>query len=271
MELLLFVFEMKEGELLSKKWCEMLFAYYDKRFGAYELRATTGFRYACGLGVVLLLTLSMTIPCFIVWLVNPEIPKGTMPSMSTVTRMEGVKLKEARLQPQTIKTVTTDQENQPKKTLDAPGKLKTEMVFKPDITLPEPVEKEVLTEKVDETLPDKDKLEIAKALEQTDGVIVDSIPHYPTGLRDFMHWLDKNVVYPASCVRNHIEGTVEVAFIVEPDGNITDMRILKGADERLNHEAIRVMQCMPNWIPAKKNGKAIKAQVTLPIVFEIND
>ena len=99
MELLLFVFEMKEGELLSKKWCEMLFAYYDKRFGAYELRATTGFRYACGLGVVLLLTLSMTIPCFIVWLVNPEIPKGTMPSMSTVTRMEGVKLKEARPQP----------------------------------------------------------------------------------------------------------------------------------------------------------------------------
>lgn len=263
---------MKESELISKKWCEMLFVYYEKRFGAYILRTQTGFRYTCALVSVFLLSLLFALLALSIWVFHQNQPITPMRTISTITRMEGVKLKEARMQPKAVEKVVSNGEiAEHQKEMKTSGESNSDIVFKPDINLPDiDIEKEFpITE--EEIIHDDINLEVAKALEQTDGTIVDSIPHYPTGLRDFMRWLDKNVVYPPACIRRHIEGTVEVAFIVESDGKITDMRILKKANEMLNHEAIRVMQCMPDWIPAQKHGKPIRAQVTLPIVFEIND
>ena len=85
-----------------------------------------------------------------------------------------------------------------------------------------------------------------------------------------MRWLEATMVYPPASIRKRQEGTVEVAFIVEPNGSITDPRIIKGASAELNHEALRVLHLMPNWLPARRNGKSIRAQVTLPIEFHLN-
>ena len=74
---------------------------------------------------------------------------------------------------------------------------------------------------------------------------------------------------PPAAVRQKVQGTVTVAFIVEPDGSTKDVRIVKGANKMLNGEALRVMALMQQWRPARKYGRPIRSQVTLPIVFAI--
>ncbi len=259
---------MKEGELLSRKWCEMLFAFYDKRNGAYALRAGTGYRYACALGAVFMLVLAFVVPALVLlWLQKPIASKAPVRTLNTIARLEGIKLKETQTQKKTVKSVESEEQSDNKKEENEVGKQDIDIAFKPNLELQDihPVEES------EDTISEKITERIVNPLLQTDGLIVDSIPHYPTGLRGFMRWLDVSVVYPPACVRRHIGGTVEVAFIVETDGSISDIRILKKADEMLNHEALRVMRTMSKWVPAKKNGKHIKAQVTIPIVFEIND
>jgi protein TonB len=86
-----------------------------------------------------------------------------------------------------------------------------------------------------------------------------------------MKWLNKYMVYPRICMERKQSGKVIVAFIVEPTGEVTDIRIVDGKIRELNHEVLRVLQTMPKWIPGKRNGKPIRSQVTLPVEFEFDD
>jgi TonB family protein len=92
---------------------------------------------------------------------------------------------------------------------------------------------------------------------------------FPGGTTALMKFLAKNIRYPSYSRRMGVEGTVYTKFIVEMDGMISDITIMKGINYDLNEEAIRVIKSMPRWVPASKQDVPIRSQALLPISFKL--
>ncbi len=99
--------------------------------------------------------------------------------------------------------------------------------------------------------------------------IVDVPPAFPGGEEMRMKFLQKNVSYPRFAREHKVQGAVYATFVVEPDGSLTHIKILQGIGSGCDEEAYRVVTIMPKWIPGKKNGKEIRVQVTMPLVFTL--
>lgn len=106
--------------------------------------------------------------------------------------------------------------------------------------------------------------------EETDEVIpfvpAEDMPQFNGNLKQ---WLGKNLNYPSIAAEMGVQGKVFVQFVVEKDGSISNIKILRGVDESLNQEAIRVIQSMPKWIPGKQRGKPVRVAYNMPIAFEL--
>ena len=98
---------------------------------------------------------------------------------------------------------------------------------------------------------------------------VEQMPSFPGGDAALMDWLRKNVRYPAVAEENGIQGRVVVSFVVERNGSITDVQVVKSVDPSLDKEASRVVKSMPNWIPGKQNGSAVRVKYNVPVTFRL--
>lgn len=97
--------------------------------------------------------------------------------------------------------------------------------------------------------------------------IVEELPQFPGGTSVFLKWLTKNLRYPAAAQRQKIEGKVLTQFIIEPDGSVTDIRIVQSLHPSCDNEARRVLALMPKWKAGIQDDKPCRTQVCLPIVF----
>jgi TonB family protein len=86
---------------------------------------------------------------------------------------------------------------------------------------------------------------------------------------DVNKYLSNHIIYPADAKINNIQGTVFVSFIVEVDGSLSDVKILRGLHNSLDTEAMRVVFQMPKWSPATKNGQAERCSYMLPVRFTL--
>lgn len=102
-------------------------------------------------------------------------------------------------------------------------------------------------------------------------VAVELQAEYPGGMAALMQFLVSNIKYPENAYKNGIQGRVIVKFVIEADGSVTNPEILKGVDADLDQEALRVVNSMPKWIPAKVNGKDVASYFTLPVNFRLKD
>ena len=94
-------------------------------------------------------------------------------------------------------------------------------------------------------------------------------PEFPGGDKAFNQYLLNNLRYPSKAKKNNIHGLVKLSFTVEPDGSLTNIKIVTGLDKSCNKEALRVIKNMPKWIPGKKEGKDVAGKFILPIKFSI--
>ena len=101
--------------------------------------------------------------------------------------------------------------------------------------------------------------------------VVEQNPEFPNGMDAMVAWLGSNVNYPAAAREAGLEGTVYVTFVVERDGTITDVKILKPNEKMkvLEDEAVRVVRNMPKRKPGRSGGKKVRVQFVLPIVFSL--
>jgi protein TonB len=99
--------------------------------------------------------------------------------------------------------------------------------------------------------------------------IVEENAGYPGGETARQRFLLDNVRYPAIAREVGIQGTVHVTFVVERDGSLSDVRILRGIGGGCDEEAIRVVKLMPKWAPGKQRGKAVRVQFNMPIQFTL--
>ena len=100
-------------------------------------------------------------------------------------------------------------------------------------------------------------------------VSVQQMPVFPGGEDEMFRYLSGEIHYPAASLGNNMEGTVYVTFVVNQDGSVGDIGLLRGVDNFLNNEAIRVVKNMPKWKPGKQNGNPVRVQLNLPVKFQI--
>ena len=99
--------------------------------------------------------------------------------------------------------------------------------------------------------------------------VVEQRPMYPGGDAALMGYLRDNIKYPTVAAENGVQGRVVVGFVVERDGSITDVNILRGVDPSLDREAMRVVKSMPRWNPGKQNGSAVRVKYQVPVSFRL--
>jgi protein TonB len=99
--------------------------------------------------------------------------------------------------------------------------------------------------------------------------VIDVLPRFPGGDEARHHYIRKNLHYPEVAIRNMIQGTVMVVFVVETDGSVSHVQISKGIGGKCDEEAIRVVENMPRWEPGKRGGRPVRVMLRMPIVFRI--
>ncbi|PID94356.1 MAG: energy transducer TonB [Bacteroidetes bacterium] len=98
-------------------------------------------------------------------------------------------------------------------------------------------------------------------------LIVEQQPEFPGGEKARLTYLAKNTKYPQMARESNIQGQVFVTFVVEPDGKISNVSILRGIGGGCDEEAVRVVQSMPNWVPGKQRGRPVRVRFNMPIKF----
>lgn len=99
--------------------------------------------------------------------------------------------------------------------------------------------------------------------------VVEESPSFPGGDAARIKFLQENIVYPQMARESGIQGTVYVTFVVERNGNVTDVRVLRGIGGGCDEEAVRVIKAMPKWNPGKQRGKPVRVQFNMPIKFTL--
>lgn len=99
--------------------------------------------------------------------------------------------------------------------------------------------------------------------------VVEQMPQFPGGMPALMKWLQDNMKYPKEAQDAKQQGRVIVSFVVEKDGSITNVRVVKSVAPALDEEAIRVVKAMPKWNPGMQNGEPVRVNYTVPISFQL--
>lgn len=113
-------------------------------------------------------------------------------------------------------------------------------------------------------------LQIGLGADKTAAMVVEEQPMFPGGDQAMLHYISSNMIYPKAAADHKIQGNVICGFTVDTNGKIKNVKVVKSVEKSLDEEAIRVIESMPNWKPAKRNGKPVDTQLNIPVVFTLN-
>ena len=281
---------MAKIDLYDPKWVEMVFAGKNKEYGAYQLRKGTSGRNIKAL--LILVIAAALVGGFLAWKVieqkQAEEQQAYMEAMQLAELQQQAKKEEKKKEPVKPKI-------EPKK--EIPVARETQKFTAPVIKKDELVKEEnqvkqmdKLDEKVAVGTENKEgtKDRLAEAVRSDIAVtapppppapkpevsnkvfdVVEEMPHFPGGAAALQAFLSSNTKYPVVAQENGVQGRVIVSFVVERDGSITDVRVVRSVDPSLDREASRVVSSMPRWSPGKQNGSAVRVKYTVPVVFRL--
>lgn len=86
---------------------------------------------------------------------------------------------------------------------------------------------------------------------------------------EFSKWVNSNLNYPSIAQANGVEGRVTLQFTVNPDGSVSNVKVLRGVDSSLDNEAVRVVSMSPKWTPGRQRDRAVKVTYTFPVIFKL--
>lgn len=108
-----------------------------------------------------------------------------------------------------------------------------------------------------------------EAEEETIFTVVEESASFPGGMQELYKYVGSNLVYPQQARETGTQGKVFITFVVEKDGSLTDVKVLRDIGSGCGEEAVRVVKSMPKWKPAKQRGKAVRMRFNLPISFTL--
>ena len=282
---------MAKIDLYDPKWVEMVFAGKNKEYGAYQLRKGTSGRNIKAL--LILVIAAALVGGFLAWKVIEQ--KQAEEQQAYMEAMELAKLQQ-QAKKEEKKKEQVKPKIEPKK--EIPVARETQKFTAPVIKKDELVKEEnqvkqmdKLDEKVAVGTENKEgtKSRLAEAVRSDIAVaapppppapkpevsnkvfdVVEEMPHFPGGPAALQAFLSSNTKYPVVAQENGVQGRVIVSFVVERDGSITDVRVVRSVDPSLDREASRVVRSMPRWSPGKQNGSTVRVKYTVPVVFRLN-
>ena len=133
-------------------------------------------------------------------------------------------------------------------------------------TVPVPAEKTMIA-----PAPEAVSVEVATPLPPDDDKVyevVDVMPEFPGGETELLKYMARNVKYPAESIKNKEEGSLSLSFIINKDGSLSDIKVVKSLTPLLDAEAVRVVKNMPKWTPGKVKGKVVRVAYTTPITYK---
>jgi TonB family protein len=120
------------------------------------------------------------------------------------------------------------------------------------------------------------KVEAKSQSPQDDGqneifTVVEDIPKFPGGEEARAKYMVENIVYPEAAKKAGKQGTVYVTFVIEKEGSVSNVKVLRGFDKDCDEVALNVVKNMPKWEPGKQRGEAVRVQFNMPIKFNLSD
>ena len=155
---------------------------------------------------------------------------------------------------------------------------KPEKIISPDVLVLVDDKKEVDPSKIapSEILPNEPQpvyvpIVAPKPEEPADDIYisVEIMPVFPGGEHALLKWVAENVKYPVVAVESGIEGLVACSFVINTDGTICDIQVIRSIDPLLDKEAVRVLELMPKWKPGIQQGKYVRVKYTVPVRFRL--
>jgi protein TonB len=265
-------------DLTSQKWLALVFENKNKEYGAYVMRNDSSNRHLKALIIVAVACMAS--------IILPKIIKAIVPQHQDLSRddvvvMADIDLNQKVPEENIIKAIDVPPPPELKSTIkfNALKVVEDEKVTDENMALSQ---QDLFDSQADisiKTIEGSDT-GIDIALLQ-DGIIavkeeepeifnhVEKMPAFPGGEAELMKWLQKNIDYPEIAKEQNIQGTVNLRFVVKPDGSIDDVQIIKSLDKSCDQEAVRAMKKMPRWIPGEQNGKAVNVYYNLPVRFKL--
>lgn len=120
---------------------------------------------------------------------------------------------------------------------------------------------EAMEDEAEQTPPDQD--------DQPEPMTTEDLPQFPGGATEFMKWLTRNLKYPAAVSQQKVQGKVVAEFIVNTDGSVTDVKIIKPLHPQCDNEVLRVLRMMPRWTAGTVDNKPCRTKVCIPVMFKI--
>lgn len=273
---------MAKIDLTSKDWCELIFKDRNKEYGAYDMRLDTPKRHNLAtLIVIVVVILVITLPMLIKFITPEKENKIVVNKVTTLAKLPEAEIKRnEELQPMmkpttpppplksTIKftapvikkdeEVGEEDEIKSQDELAARGNVAISIA---DVKGNDEIDGQDIADFKDFVAPEVEEEEVY--------IIVEQMPGFPGGEEALLKYISDHIEYPTMAVERGIEGRVTVRFVVNKDGYVQDVTVIRGVHELLDKEAVRVIQSLPRWNPGKQNGVAVAVYYNVPVNFTL--
>lgn len=276
---------MSKIDLISSDWVDLVFEGRNKAYGAYRLRKSTTKRNILAMVAVVILLVVAFIILTVKSFVDEQRAKVAMTQVAELTNYKQpekkaeVKQKKIEVEPErvvervkssikfTAPVIKKDDEVKPDEELKTQDELMSTKtaIGTFDVKGNDDANGEVLKAKEVIAEPEPPKHEEENKVFD----IVEQQPLFPGGPAALMKYLSENTKYPVVAQENGVQGRVTVQFVVEKDGSISDVHVLRGVDPSLDKEAVRVVKSMPRWTPGKQNGITVRVNYRVPVLFRL--
>ena len=281
---------MAQIDLTRNGWCDLIFEGRNKQYGAYKLRTQTGKRNVKAIITIAILAAL----CIVLFYIKAgydayQAAHAKNENVTEISALNQPKKKEAKVE----RKVQVEEKKEVVKEVKSSIKF-TAPVIKKDAEV-KPEEEMKTQDQIMQTNTaigaldvkgNSDQGEILKVTQrvETEPVkaeapkpevenkvfdVVEQMPSFPGGQSALMQYLANNIKYPVVAQENGVQGRVVVSFVVERDGSITDVQVVRSVDPSLDREAQRVVKSMPRWIPGKQNGQAVRVKYNVPVSFRL--
>lgn len=266
-------------DIFKKEWLDVVFADKNKAYGAYELRKENGTNTSKSLFIATSL--------FVLLFFTPKIInliKGSLPEEDKLKAQEVVIAPPPPINPKTP----------PPPPVEPPPPKQDQIKMPPPIVKPdeevidnpptvEDVKKADPGQKTIKGDPDADIVITTSAGEGPkqaavvednnlyDFVSIEKQPDFPGGMAKFYNYVANKTVYPETAKENNVQGKVFLEFVVEKDGKLTDIKVVRGLGSGLDEEAIRVLKASPRWIPGIQNAKPVRVKFNIALNFALQE
>ena len=277
---------MSKIDLLDQKWIDLVFEGKNEAYGAYALRQDTSKRNLFAMLALFAGLIAIVATFLIVNVASEAIARAQAEHETEVTleqieeEVEEQEEEEIVYELEELEQLVAEETvmNSEKFTAyemedDAPEQVtKTQdEVAQSDVAIGA-IDYDQGSDEAEHVLKVNEKVvdEVPPAVEETKVFdVVEQMPQYKGGDQALMDYLNKSIKYPVIAEENGIQGRVVCTFVVERDGSITDVKVVRSVDPSLDKEAVRVLKAMPKWIPGKQNGSAVRVKFTLPVTFKL--